>query len=251
MRDLEKRINKVLSNGAGRKCPDRPSGPITVVSTMPAKRFKRLPRHIGIIPDGNRRWAVERGLSKEEGYMAGVPPAFEMYDECVRLGIKEVSAYGFTKDNTHRPAAQRKAFQGAAVEAVKILSSMDAELLVIGDSSSPLFPEELRPYTTRKVLGKGGLKVNLLANYDWEWDLAQVRGGPKRKALMERIGSREASRIDLVIRWGGRRRLSGFLPVQVVYADFYVVDAYWPDFKPEQFHEALEWYAGQDVTLGG
>ncbi len=218
---------------------------------MTVKRFKRLPKHIGIIPDGNRRWAVARGLSKEEGYMAGVPPAFELYDECIKLGIKEVSAYGFTKDNTHRLAVQRKAFQRAAIEAVKILSSMDAELLVIGDSSSPLFPKELRPFTKRKVFGKGLMKVNLLANYDWEWDLEQVRRRSGKKALIDRIGSREASRIDLVIRWGGRRRLSGFLPVQAVYADFYIIDALWPDFKPEQFYEALEWYDAQDVTLGG
>jgi undecaprenyl diphosphate synthase len=194
---------------------------------------------------------VARGLSKEEGYMAGLPPAFQLYDECIKLGIKEVSGYGFTKDNTHRLAVQRKAFQMAAVEAVKTLSSMDAELLVVGDSSSPLFPKELLPYTKRTVFGRGGLKVNLLANYDWEWDLEQVRRPSKKKALIDRIGSHEVSRIDLVIRWGGRRRLSGFLPVQSVYADFYVVDEYWPDFRPEQFYEALEWYARQDVTLGG
>jgi undecaprenyl diphosphate synthase len=218
---------------------------------MAVRRFSRLPKHIGFIPDGNRRWAVAHGLSKEEGYMAGLPPAFQLYDECIKLGIKEVSGYGFTKDNTHRLAVQRKAFQMAAVEAVKTLSSMDAELLVIGDSSSALFPKELLPFTKRTVFGKGGLKVNLLANYDWEWDLEQIRRPSKKKALIERIGSHDVSRIDLVIRWGGRRRLSGFLPVQAVYADFYVVDAFWPDFRPEQFYDALEWYDRQDVTLGG
>ena len=61
----------------------------------------------------------------------------------------------------------------------------------------------------------------------------------------------DASIIDLVIRWGGRRRLSGFLPVQTVYSDFYVLDDYWPDFKPQHFYDALEWYSKQDITLGG
>lgn len=218
---------------------------------MSAKKFNHMPKHIGIIPDGNRRWAVNHGMSKEEGYMAGVPPAFQLYNECIKLGIKEVSAYGFTKDNTHRVAVQRKAFQKAAVEAVNILSGMDAELLVIGDSCSPLFPKELKPYTKRTVFGKGLIKVNLLANYSWEWDLEQLRRPSKNKSMIDRIGSHGASRIDLVIRWGGRRRLSGFLPVQAGNADFYVVDAFWPDFKPEQFYEALEWYNKQDVTLGG
>jgi undecaprenyl diphosphate synthase len=53
------------------------------------------------------------------------------------------------------------------------------------------------------------------------------------------------------VRWGGGRRLSGFLPLQSVYADFYVVDAYWPDFKPAHFEHALEWFRNQDQTLGG
>jgi undecaprenyl diphosphate synthase len=65
------------------------------------------------------------------------------------------------------------------------------------------------------------------------------------------LASADVSRIDLVVRWGGRRRLSGFLPVQSVYADFYVVDDLWPDYKPEHFYAALEWYQTQDVTLGG
>jgi undecaprenyl diphosphate synthase len=218
---------------------------------MPVKKFSRLPKHIGFIPDGNRRWAVAHGLSKEEGYLAGLGPAFQLYKECIKMGVREVSVYGFTKDNTHRSTIQRKAFQMATVEAVRTLSSLDAELLVIGDSSSASFPDELRPFTKRTVFGKGLIKVNFLVNYDWEWDLDQLRRPSKKKGVLERIGSHEASRIDLVVRWGGRRRLSGFLPVQAVYADFYIVDALWPDFTPEQFYEALEWYDAQDITLGG
>ena len=71
------------------------------------------------------------------------------------------------------------------------------------------------------------------------------------KKIMESLQSKDVSRIDLIIRWGGMRRLSGFLPVQSVYADFYVVDNLWPDFQPQDFHDALAWYDKQDVTLGG
>lgn len=63
--------------------------------------------------------------------------------------------------------------------------------------------------------------------------------------------SQDIPRIDLVIRWGGMRRLSGFLPLQTVYADFYIVDDLWPDFQEKQFLDALQWYQKQDVTLGG
>lgn len=63
--------------------------------------------------------------------------------------------------------------------------------------------------------------------------------------------SGEIPRVDMVIRWGGMCRLSGFLPIQTVYSDFYIVKELWPDFQEEQFADALAWYQEQDITLGG
>ena len=72
-----------------------------------------------------------------------------------------------------------------------------------------------------------------------------------RTSITGNLYSKDISRIDLIIRWGGHTRLSGLLPVQSVYADFYSIDTLWPDFKPEEFIDALTWYDKQDVTLGG
>ena len=212
----------------------------------------RLPNHIGIIPDGNRRWAENNGLTKEKGYNLGINPGLLLFKLCQKLGVKEITYYGFTTDNTKRPANQKEAFTKACIDAVKLLSHEDAELLVIGNTESPCFPPELLPFTKRKVFGKGGIKVNFLVNYGWEWDLNLSRKtNNKRKNLDLALQSKDISRIDLIIRWGGRRRLSGFLPIQSVYSDFYVVNDYWPDFKPQHVYDALEWYATQDITLGG
>lgn len=219
--------------------------------------FKRLPKHIGFIPDGNRRWAQSRGLPKETGYSYGIDPGFELYKICLELGISEITFYGFTVDNTKRPPEQRKAFQKACVDAVMKLANRDAELLVIGNTDSPMFPKELLPFTKRVKFGQGLIKVNFLVNYGWHWDLNYTlrkkgfTGDWSHDSLIKSIASSDISRIDLIVRWGGRRRLSGFLPVQSIYADFYVVDELWPDFRPEQFFRALEWYQEQDVTLGG
>lgn len=206
----------------------------------------RIPKHIGIIPDGNRRWARGQGMEKEEGYDRGISPGMSLYHICRQLGIGEMSFYGFTADNTKRPSRQRLAFTEACVKAVEELSREDAELLVLGNTDSAMFPEALLPYTERHTFGAGGMKINFLVNYSWEWDLGLKNGnvGPALK-------TKDVSRIDLVIRWGGRRRLSGFLPVQSVYADIYVIDDYWPDFKPEHVRQALSWYDQQDITLGG
>lgn len=221
------------------------------------KGYKRLPKHIGIIPDGNRRWAVDNNRQKQEGYQYGIDPGFELYQICVELGIKELTFYGFTQDNTKRPKEQTKAFQKACVDAVKSLCNRDAELLVIGDTSSPLFPKELLPYTKPKKFGKGNIRINFLVNYGWNWDLnhalktLEKDTGKLEDKLKDNIASSNISRIDLILRWGGRRRLSGFLPIQSIYSDFYIIEDYWPDFKKEHFYNALNWYQEQDVTLGG
>ena len=130
----------------------------------------RIPEHVGIIPDGNRRWAQERGLPKQDGYEKGLDPGLQLYRLCAELGIKEITYYGFTQDNTKRPAIQREAFTRACIDAVELLSKENAELLVIGNTDSPMFPPELVPYTKKRCnFGRGGIKVNFLVNYGWQW----------------------------------------------------------------------------------
>lgn len=218
--------------------------------------FSRIPKHIGVIPDGNRRWAQSQGMNKEDGYAKGVNPGVTLVAQAAELGVEEMSFYGFTMDNTKRPSAQTRAFQRACVDAVMALTDHDADILVVGDYSSPLFPKELTEFTRRRTFGKGSIKVNFLINYGWQWDLKAILGNkpgkvPGGKNITAVLASKDVSRIDLIIRWGGRRRLSGFLPIQSVYADFYVVDDMWPDFQPRHFYQALYWYQDQDVTLGG
>jgi undecaprenyl diphosphate synthase len=177
-----------------------------------------------------------------------------MLDECIEIGIKEVSVYGFTTDNTKRPRLQKEAFSAACVAFVSEAANRDIDLKVIGDHTSPSFPKVLAPYALERR-GGGKLKVNMLVNYGWQWDLqAAVCASAEAEQnvpFTSLLASADVSRIDLLVRWGGMRRLSGFLPIQTVYADFYVLDAYWPDYEEKQFYEALRWYGHQDVTLGG
>lgn len=214
----------------------------------------RIPNHIGIIPDGNRRWAIKNGFTKDKGYVYGLLPGLEALKVCKRLGVKELTYYGFTMDNTKRPKDQRLAFTSACIEAVQMLSKENASLLIVGNTKSPMFPKELLPFTKRKVFGTGDIKVNFLVNYGWEWDVKNLFNetlSNNKKQVMTKLNSHDISRIDLIIRWGGRRRLSGFLPIQSVYSDFYIINDYWPDFKSQHIYDALSWYDKQDITLGG
>jgi undecaprenyl diphosphate synthase len=201
----------------------------------------KLPGHVGFIPDGNRRWAGNHQLAKHQGYAAGIAPGLALYERCAALGIAEISIYGFTIDNTRRPVEQQRAFMAACVEFAQQVAARGAPLLVIGDCANRHFPAELQRWTLRGA--GGGPRVNLLCNYSWEWDVDGFDHGCLR--------SQSVSRLDLIVRWGGAHRLSGFLPIQSVYADFYVVDELWPDYRPEHFDSALQWFARQDRTLGG
>lgn len=204
----------------------------------------RIPKHIGIIPDGNRRWAVQHGMEKQAGYASGLLPGVSLLKQAREYGIQELTYYGFTVDNCKRPSCQVEAFKRACVDAVELISKEAVELLVVGNDKSDCFPQELRAYTQRRSRNGGGIKVNFLVNYGWKWDLNGWKNNGK-------LHSEALSRVDLIIRWGGMCRLSGFLPIQSVYADFYVIDALWPAYRPEHFKQALQWYAKQDITLGG
>src|SRR5688572_6795574 len=109
---------------------------------MKSSELPHIPRHIGVIPDGNRRWAETHGLPRHAGYEYGLTPALELVETCLELGVQELTFYGFTQDNTKRAAVQRKAFQQACVEAVHLLTEREVEILVVGNTQSTMFPRE-------------------------------------------------------------------------------------------------------------
>ena len=160
----------------------------------------RIPKHIGIIPDGNRRWAKRAGLPKQDGYAHGLEPGLKLLRLARDTGVQELTFYGFTTDNCGRPPEQVQAFSRACVQAVEQIASEPVSLLVTGNRDAPAFPQALLPYTTRQDLNGGGIRVNFLVNYGWEWDLARLNNpGVRRGAICAQLNSRDISRVDLVI----------------------------------------------------
>ena len=105
------------------------------------------------------------------GYSYGIDPGLQVFKLCQKEKVEEVTFYGFTVDNTKRPSDQKEAFTKACIESVELLTKENCEILVLGNTNSSCFPKELLQYTERKVFGSGGIKVNFLINYGWEWDL--------------------------------------------------------------------------------
>ena len=105
-----------------------------IFSKIQEDAMKRIPQHIGIIPDGNRRWAKVNGLKKEEGYVYGLEPGLKLIKIAQNYGIKELTYYGFTVDNCKRPKEQVTAFSKACINAVEMAGQENTELYVIGKS---------------------------------------------------------------------------------------------------------------------
>lgn len=185
------------------------------------KRLKtRIPRHVGVI------------AGRAEGHEAGL----RVLARLGKAGVQELSLFGFTQDGVKRPAGEVTALRAACVTMAERLAAAGARVRAVGDSYSPAFPAGLEPFLAEPGPGPGP-KVNLLVNYGWRWDVEALVGGRHRTAGIPPV--------DLIVRWGGGRRLSGFLPMQSVYADFYTVDAPWSEYEDSHVDEALAWYAAK------
>lgn len=106
----------------------------------------RVPRHVGFIPDGNRRWADGPGLPRAARYVAGIRPGLELLRCAEDAGVEEITAYGYTKENVPRPRDQVRAFKEACTELALLALEQGAALFVVGDTRSPRFPDPLRPF---------------------------------------------------------------------------------------------------------
>lgn len=147
----------------------------------------RKPMHIGIIPDGNRRWAEQHKLSREAGYAYGLKPGLLLLQQAKTYGIQEITYYGFTVDNCRRPKEQVQAFQQACVQAVHDLATEGVDLLVIGNTDSKCFPEELKKYTNRTAINGGGIRLNFcnLLEYLTQRDIQTKNSGGQREISWE------------------------------------------------------------------
>src|SRR5690606_24701693 len=121
--------------------------------------LSRIPRHVSFIPDGNRRWAEARGMTRSEGYSHGIERGVELLRLCKEVGIEEVSIYGFTKENVRRPADQVEACRTACTQFAMQAIEAGAAVLAVGDADSAVFPPALLPWS--KDRSDGDLRVNL------------------------------------------------------------------------------------------
>ncbi len=235
-----------------------------------------VPGHVALIMDGNRRWARELGFREiRTGHRHGADKAVELLDWCSGVGIREVTLWALSLENLERPAEEVEAITEIARATLEALAERDRvrplemSLQVIGRRD--LLPDRLREAAERgeaETRGRPGLRVTLALGYSGRDELVEAARAAVRSLLAEgtspedlaealtadrladQLYTRGSSDPELIIRTSGEVRLSGFLPWQSAYSEFYFCDAYWPAFREIDFLRAIRTYQQRARRFG-
>ena len=249
------------------------------METTPAKSLKAAPQatedlpplpiipvHVGIVMDGNGRWAAQRGLPRLEGHRAGARCVREVAEAAVDFGVKVLTLFAFSTENWARPEQEVSGLmtlleetiereQGAIVEnqiQVRSIGRRDAV-----PSTLQVAIDQLEIATREN----GRLTINFAFNYGGRSEIVDAvreivaAGVPASRISEETIAQHLYTRglpdPDLVIRTAGEMRLSNFLLWQAAYAEYYAAQVFWPDFGREEFYAALANYSRRERKFGG
>jgi len=219
--------------------------------------------------DGNGRWAKQRGLSRIRGHEAGVESVRAVTEEAARLRLRQLTLYTFSAENWGRPRAEVNALMGMLrrylVDDRHELMEHDIRLVAIGRRRGlPRTVVRELEKTEQLSASNKGLTLCLALNYGGREEILDavraIAGDVARGKLHpSRIGEATVARYlytagmpdpDLLVRTAGEMRVSNFLLWQISYAELYVTAVCWPDFRKEEFHEALRAYAQRKRTFG-
>lgn len=225
-----------------------------------------IPKHVGIIMDGNRRWARARGMKDIEGHRAGADNLSKITDIAAELGIQTLTVYALSTENlTHRTRVEVAQLLALIKEAVsrhlRDMQKKGVKVAFIGEINS--LPATVRRAIERclKVVVKNErIKVNIALNYGGRREIVQavqslIKDGIKptevdEEELAKRLYTKNGHDPDLIIRTGGQVRISNFLLWQSSYSEFYFTDTLWPDFDRAEFIKALRVYQNRKRNFG-
>jgi undecaprenyl diphosphate synthase len=230
---------------------------------------RRLPRHVGIIMDGNGRWAERRGLPRLEGHRVGAESVRDVTRAARELGIEALTLYAFSSQNWHRPVDE---VMGLMQLLREYLIGERAEILDNAIRLDAIGDVERLPPLVREPLDE--LRAASAANHGMTLTLALSYGGRESIARAVRAAVRDAAAgallpdevdierfagylptsrlppLDLLIRSSGEQRISNFMLWEIAYAELVFIDALWPEFRREQLYACLEQYAARERRFG-
>lgn len=239
---------------------------------MTTENNSAIPAHVSIIMDGNGRWAKERGKERVYGHFEGVSSVRACVEASVEEGVRYLSLFAFSEENWNRPDDEVSTLMGLMVKAMAdemdSLDSNGVRFVVLGNRSrlDPALNETIDACMERTCRNET-LTLIIFLSYSGKWDILQA---VKKLALELADDPDRAQRLDdltvndldpylvtagipdpdLIVRTSGEHRLSNYLLWQGAYSEFYFTETLWPDFRKEQFREALKSYAKRDRRYG-
>jgi undecaprenyl diphosphate synthase len=228
--------------------------------------FARLPQHIAVIMDGNGRWAAQRHLPRVEGHRAGIDSVRDIVESSARLGIKVLTLYAFSVENWKRPITEVSTLMSLLKRYLRLeLSTLlgnNIRFRVIGrdEELAPDVRGELQ-LAEQQTSQNTGMLFNIALNYGGRAEIVEAA----RRAIASGITAADLDEQrfgdllytagqpdpDLLIRTSGEMRVSNFLLWQIAYAEIWVTDTLWPDFRKQHLLEAILAYQKRDRRYGG
>ena len=228
--------------------------------------FERLPAHIAIIMDGNGRWAAQRHLPRVEGHRAGIDAVRDTVETAARLGLGVLTLYAFSVENWKRPASEvstlMRLLKRYLRSELNTLLTNDIRFRVIGriEELSPDIQNELHTAVERTATSQGML-FNIALNYGGRAEIVDaarrvIESGIRPEQLDEErfagfLYTAGQPDPDLLIRTSGEMRVSNYLLWQIAYAEIYVTETLWPDFRRRHLLEAVLGYQKRERRYGG
>jgi len=226
-----------------------------------------LPKHIGIIMDGNGRWAKKRLLPRFVGHQKGLNAVKRIVSYCSEVGVEALTLFAFSTENWKRPQDEVNKLMGLFLKALQKevgkLSENNVQLRIIGNRSA--FNEEIQRHIAlaeELTRNNTGLVLTIAANYGGradivdavkQWHLTNPDSAVSElteEALGQFIALSDIAEPDLLIRTGGEQRISNFLIWQMAYAELYFTDALWPDFGEKELDAAIESFSKRERRFG-
>jgi undecaprenyl diphosphate synthase len=228
--------------------------------------FDHLPAHIAIIMDGNGRWAAQRHLPRVEGHRAGIDSVRDVVEACARLGVEVLTLYAFSVENWKRPQAEISMLMMLLKRYIRLeigsIHKQNIRFQTIGrtDELSADVRTEL-DVAIRKTAANTGMLFNIALNYGGRTEIVDaakraLAAGVAADDLDERrfgefLYTAGQPDPDLLIRTSGEMRVSNFLLWQIAYAEIWVTDTLWPDFRRRDLLQAVVAYQKRDRRYGG
>ncbi len=228
--------------------------------------FDRLPRHVAVIMDGNGRWAAQRHLPRVEGHRAGIESVRDVVECSARLGIQVLTLYAFSVENWKRPAMEVSTLMSLLKRYLRLelntLIRNNIRFNVIGreEELARDIRNELKA-AEAKTADSTGMLFNIALNYGGRAEIVEaakrlLSAGVRPEELDEQrfagfLYTAGQPDPDLLIRTSGEIRVSNFLLWQIAYAEIWVTDTLWPDFRKRDLLEAILAYQKRDRRYGG